>query len=82
MHGIPIIDHPGVLLENKEATEDIFQYINALPEKQKTALILNKLEHKSQAEIAEIMNMSIKAIDSLIQRAKVNIQKKMELNEG
>jgi len=81
-HDIPTFDHPGVLLENKEATEVIFRYINALPEKQKTALILNKLEHKSQAEIAEIMNMSIKAIDSLIQRAKVNIQKKMELNEG
>lgn len=81
-HDVPTFDHPGVLIENKEATELIFRYINGLSELQKTALILNKIEHKSQAEIAEIMNMSIKAIDSLIQRAKTNLQKKMKLNEG
>lgn len=70
-------DHPGVAMEQKEATAKIFQYINELPENQKTALILNKIEHQSQAEIAEIMELSPKAVESLIQRAKANLEKKL-----
>jgi RNA polymerase sigma factor (sigma-70 family) len=45
-------DHPGVLLEFKEETKQLFSYIDGLPDAQKTALILNKIEHKSQGEIA------------------------------
>jgi RNA polymerase sigma-70 factor (ECF subfamily) len=39
-------------------------------------LILSKIENKSQKEIAEIMNLSVKAVESLFQRAKNNIEKK------
>lgn len=73
---IPEFNHPGVLLENKEELEQIFAHINSLPGNQKTAIILQKLEHKSQAEIAEILNIKIKAVESLIHRAKVNLSKK------
>lgn len=81
-HDVPTFDHPGVLIENKEATELIFRYINGLPELQKTALILSKIEHKPQTEIAEILNISVKAVESLIQRAKTNVLKKLDQNEG
>lgn len=69
-------NHPGILLENKEALEQLFEKINSLPENQKTALILHKIEQKSQVEVAEIMNLSTKAVESLIQRAKTNLSKK------
>lgn len=72
-HGSYTFDHPGVLLEQKESAEFIFKQINKLPEKQKTALILSKLEQKSQKEIAEIMEISPKAVESLVQRAKQNL---------
>lgn len=75
-------NHPGVELEDKEALEHLFSIINELPDKQKTALILHKLELKSQAEIAEIMNTTNKAIESLIQRAKKNLEKKLNDSEG
>jgi RNA polymerase sigma-70 factor (ECF subfamily) len=75
-------NHPGVLMEQDEATRRIFKYINELPENQKTALILSKIEHKSQKEIAEIMELNVKAVESLIQRAKVNLQKKLLPGEG
>lgn len=75
-------EHPGVALEQKEATAKIFEFINELPENQKTALILNKIEHKSQAEIAEIMQLSPKAVESLIQRAKANLDKNLKSSEG
>ncbi len=75
-------NHPGILLEQKEAVENIFRHINSLPDNQKTALILSKLEHKSQKEVAEIMNLSSKAVESLLQRAKVSLAKKIKPNEG
>lgn len=78
----PSFDHPGVAMEQKEATAKIFQYINELPENQKTALILNKIEYQSQAEIAEIMELTPKAVESLIQRAKANLEKKLNVSEG
>jgi len=78
----PEFNHPGVLLENKEALSQLFKQINELPDKQKTVLILHKIEQKSQAEVAEIMNTSIKAVESLMQRAKDNLSKKLNSNEG
>ena len=73
-----INNHPGIRMEQKEATEFIFLCINNLPENQKTALILSKLEYKSQKEIAEIMDKGEKAIESLLSRAKKNLEKLLE----
>lgn len=68
-------NHPGVLLEQKEALENIFSAINKLSENQKTAILLHKIEHLTQNQIAEIMGISAKAVESLIQRAKQNLIK-------
>lgn len=75
-------NHPGVQLEHKEALNNLFNFINQLPEKQRTALILTKIEQKSQIETANIMELSPKAIESLVQRAKVNLQKMITNSEG
>ncbi len=75
-------EHPGVLIENKEETAFIFSCINELPDNQKTALILNKIEQLSLAEIAGIMELSPKAVESLVQRAKTNLLKKIGGSEG
>jgi RNA polymerase sigma-70 factor (ECF subfamily) len=67
-------NHPGIELEQKEACQKIFEAINQLSDNQKTALILLKIEDKSQAETAEIMNLNVKALESLFQRAKNNLE--------
>ncbi len=81
-HEAAHFDHPGVELEQKEATQRIFEAINGLPDKQKTALILSKIEHKNQAEVAQIMELSPKAVESLIQRAKTNLSQNIQRSEG
>lgn len=81
-HDAPHFDHPGVQLEDKEGLANLFKHINQLPDNQKTALILSKIEQKSQAEIAELMNLSPKAVESLVQRAKTNLSKKINDSEG
>ncbi len=68
-------NHPGILLEQKEQMKMLFESINQLQEKQKTVIILLKIERKSQAETAEIMDVSVKAVESLYQRAKNNLSK-------
>ena len=70
-------NHPGIELENKEAVERIFRIINELPDRQKTVIILSKIEGKSQKEISEIMQINVKAVESLIQRAKSTLSQKI-----
>jgi RNA polymerase sigma-70 factor (ECF subfamily) len=67
-------NHPGIELEQKEAYQKIFNAINQLSDNQKTAIILLKIEDNSQEEAAEIMNLSVKALESLFQRAKKNLE--------
>lgn len=73
--------HPGLALEDQESISTIFSCIHELNTQQKTALILTKIDGFSQKETAEIMNISVKAVESLIQRAKENLKNK-GISEG
>lgn len=70
-------EHPGILLENQEQAKILYATINTLPDNQKTAFVLSKIEGLSNLEIAEVMNLSISAIESLIFRAKASLQQKL-----
>ena len=70
----PDFFHPGINAENRENASVLFRAISQLSENQKTAFVLNKIENLSYREIGEIMNSSESAIDSLLQRAKKNLQ--------
>lgn len=74
--------HPGIAAEDKEELQQLLMLINELPGSQKTALILSKIEDRSQKEVAEIMNTSVKAVESLLQRAKQTLAKKIDDREG
>ncbi len=70
--------HPGVTLENQENAKLLFQAIEKLPDNQKTAYLLTQVEGLPQKEVAEIMDQSRKAVESLVQRAKANLKKELE----
>ena len=70
-------EHPGIQLENKESAKILFESINTLPENQKTAFLLTKVDGLSNPEAAEIMEISISAIESLIFRAKKELKEKL-----
>jgi RNA polymerase sigma factor (sigma-70 family) len=67
--------HPGVLAEQRENSVILFRAVNRLPDKQKIAFLMQKLEGLTQQQIAEVMNTTISAIESLLQRAKENLRK-------
>ncbi len=75
-------NHPGVVLKNKEALAKLFKSINELPETQRNVLLLLKVEDLSQKEVAEILDKTPKAIESTFQRAKQNLKKIIDRNEG
>ncbi|RTY93684.1 RNA polymerase sigma factor [Flavobacterium sp. GT3R68] len=77
IENISDFQHPGILLENKEKSEILFGVINELPENQKTAFILSKLDGLSNPEISEIMQVSISSVESLVFRAKSNLKEKL-----
>ncbi|MCX6314520.1 MAG: RNA polymerase sigma factor [Sphingobacteriales bacterium] len=68
-------NHPGIQQEQKEAAAYLFKLVNQLPENQRIAFILNKIEGISYGEIADILKISDGAVDSLLQRAKQNLRK-------
>ncbi len=74
-HDKPHFDHPGVGTENRERAAMLFNAIRQLPENQQTAFILKQVEGLSQREIAQIMDIGEKAVESLLQRAKANLRK-------
>lgn len=66
--------HPGVDLENKERSEILLKAISKLPETQRIAFTLNKIDGLTTKEIAEIMEKSSASIEALIHRAKNNLK--------
>lgn len=70
-------EHPGIELEKKEEAELLFTTINTLPENQKTAFILSKIDGLSNPVVAEIMEISISAVESLVFRAKSSLKDKL-----
>ena len=68
-------NHPGIQLENKEKSEILFAAINQLPETQRIVYTLNKIDDLSYQEVSEITNKSVSSIESLLFRAKKNLQK-------
>lgn len=71
-------NHPGVLLENKQRTEILFSAIDQLADNQKTAYTMHKIEGLSYIEIAELMELSVSSVESLMFRAKQRLQKLLE----
>jgi RNA polymerase sigma-70 factor (ECF subfamily) len=71
-------EHPGVKMEKKERANELFNALKQIPEKQRTAFTLHKLEGQSYQEIAEIMNTTLYAVESLMGRAKANLRKELK----
>ena len=73
----PEHDRPDRQLEANERSRMLTDALNTLPEKQRVAIVLHKIEGLSHQEIAEILQISLSSVESLIHRAKRNLQKKL-----
>ena len=69
--------HPGIQLENKERARVLFQHIESLPDNQRAVFTLHKVEGLAYKEIADILDMSLSSVESLMFRARKNLKKKL-----
>lgn len=70
-------DQPGLQLERKEQAQMLMAAVATLPEQQRIAFTLHKIEDRSYQETAEIMGLSESAVDSLVFRARSNLKKRL-----
>jgi RNA polymerase sigma-70 factor (ECF subfamily) len=79
---IPDFHHPGVALDQKESAARLFKAIAQLPDNQKIAFTLHKIEDLSYQEVSDVMKTSVAAVESLMHRAKQNLRKILEKDKG
>jgi RNA polymerase sigma-70 factor (ECF subfamily) len=70
---------PEDLLLSREQSCRITDALQSLPDNQRLALILKRYDDLSYQEIAKILNCSVSAVESLLVRAKRNLQEKLKL---
>jgi RNA polymerase sigma-70 factor (ECF subfamily) len=56
-------ESPEFLMEEKEFKEKLDRALNSLPENQRTVFLLNRIDGKKYAEIAQMEGVSVKAIE-------------------
>ncbi len=70
-------DQPEFQLENKQRAILLHEAVDSLVQNQKVAFTLSKYEDLSYQEISEVMDLSVSSVESLLHRAKKNLQKKL-----
>jgi RNA polymerase sigma-70 factor (ECF subfamily) len=69
---------PTRQLDKLELRDVVNMAVAALNERQREAVLLNKFEHLSYEEIAEVMQLTPSAVKSLLTRARTNLRDVLE----
>ena len=69
---------PEYLLEEKEFGEKLQKALSNLTEAQRTAFLMNRIDGKKYKEIAEILGISVKAVEKRIHNALLSLRKEIE----
>lgn len=75
-------EHPGISFEYKEELEQLLRWIDELPEPQRSAIILCRIEGLSIQETSEVLQLSYKATEGHLGRAKQAVLEKKNKSEG
>ena len=73
----PEDQRPDKLIDNSERMKVLNEALSTLPENQRIAFSLSKYDEISTKEIAEVLTTTVSAVESLIHRAKQNLEKKL-----
>lgn len=72
------IQSPDYKMEEEEFKLKLEKAIQDLSEKQRVAFLLHRIDDKSYKEIAEILGISVKAVEKRMQKALESLRKKIE----
>ncbi|WP_298417932.1 RNA polymerase sigma-70 factor [uncultured Kordia sp.] len=68
---------PEFILREKEFQEKLQRTIAKLPEGQREVFLLNRIDKKTYKEIAEIIGLSVKAVEKRMHKALVTLRKEI-----
>lgn len=72
-------ESPEFILEESQFKEKLQKAIGNLTEAQREAFLLNRIDGKKYAEIAEMLDISVKAVEKRISGALVSLRKEIAL---
>ncbi len=75
---IPKEEEVEAVLDKKDDQILLMQCINYLPKRNKEAFILNVIKGYTRKEVAQIMNISLNAVEKNIARAAIKIQENLK----
>ncbi|MCM4170360.1 RNA polymerase sigma factor [Arenibacter sp. TNZ] len=71
-------ESPDFILEEQEYKEKLERVLQALPENQRTTFLLNRIDGKKYAEIADMEGVSVKAIEKRMHLALKTLRDQIE----
>lgn len=71
-------ESPEYVLEEKQFQKKLDDALNSLPENQRTTFLLNRIDGKKYAEIAEMEGVSVKAIEKRMHLALKALREKID----
>jgi len=71
-------ENPEFLMEEREFKDKLDKALQSLPENQRVTFLLNRIDGKKYKEIAEIENVSIKAIEKRMHLALKSLREKID----
>jgi RNA polymerase sigma-70 factor, ECF subfamily len=66
-------------IQEEEKMKEVYEALNKLPDNLRVAFTLSKIDGYSNNEIAEIMRLTVVAVESLNHRAKKKIRSELEI---
>ncbi|NNG09377.1 MAG: RNA polymerase sigma factor [Arenibacter sp.] len=75
----PVVhESPDFIMEEQEYKEKLERALQALPENQRTTFLLNRIDGKKYAEIADMEGVSVKAIEKRMHLALKSLREHIE----
>jgi len=68
---------PEFIMQEKEFMDKLQNTIGTLPNKQREVFLLNRIDKKTYNEIAEILQISVKAVEKRMQKALIIVRKEI-----
>ncbi|MEL6809855.1 MAG: RNA polymerase sigma factor [Bacteroidota bacterium] len=73
-----VVESPQFVLEEKEFEKQLNDAIANLSEKQREVFLLHKIEKKKYQEIAQMLDISVKAVEKRMHMALVHLRKEIK----
>jgi RNA polymerase sigma factor (sigma-70 family) len=70
---------PDRILQGRESLAGVVAALNELPERTRTAFILFRLEHMKQRDIADLLGVSVRAVEHHVVKASVHLRDRLEV---